>query len=272
MRGDEPRIFVTVMLFDTHCHLDIDKFDDDRAVVMQRARDAGVSLMLNPAFDLVSSWRAIALAKQHEDIVAAVGIHPNDAGDFSEATLHEMRTMIDEARVNSHRKIVVAVGEIGLDYYWQNVPHDKQEAAFIAQLDFAREMKLPVIIHCRDAYDDTLEILRRHGRDLPLVMHSFLGDADHLHAILDLGYFIGLGGPVTYPSSKNLRDMVKAAPLGRIVIETDAPYLAPQIKRGKRNEPAFVRFVAEKIADLHDVTIDEVARITMQNAKGLFGL
>lgn len=260
------------MLFDTHCHLDIDRFDDDRDAVLQRARDAGVSLMLNPAFDLASSRRAIALAKEHEDIVAAVGIHPTDTADFSETTLHELRSMIEGAQANPSRKIVVAVGEIGLDYYWKTVPREVQTQAFIAQLDFARAMTLPVIIHCRDAYDDTLEILRRHGRGLPLVMHSFLGNETHLHAILELGYFVGLGGPVTYPSAKHLRDMVKTASLERIVIETDAPYLAPQAHRGKRNEPAHVRFVTEKIAELHGVSFDEVARITMTNARKLFGL
>lgn len=259
------------MLFDTHCHLDIDKFDDDRDAVLQRARDAGVSMMLNPAFDLASSRRAIAMAQAHENIVAAAGIHPNDALDFSDATLDELRKMMDDARANTQRNIVVAIGEIGLDYYWKTVPHDVQASAFIAQLDFAREMKLAVIVHCRDAHDDTLEILRRHGRDLPLVMHSFLGNRDHLRAILELGYFIGLGGPVTYPSAKNLRDMVKDAPLERILIETDAPYLAPQAQRGKRNEPAYVRFVAAKIAELKEMSVEDIAQITMQNGRRLFG-
>jgi TatD DNase family protein len=260
------------MLFDTHCHLDIDRFDDDRADVLQRAREAGVSMMLNPAFDLASSRRAIALAQVNDDIVAAVGIHPNDAGGFSDATLVELRTMIDAVRENSQRKIVVAIGEIGLDYHWETVPSDMQSAAFVAQLDFARELDLAVIVHCRDAYDDTLEILRRHGRDLSLVMHSFLSNTDHLRAILELGYSIGLGGPVTYPSAKDLRDMVKTAPLQRILIETDAPYLAPQAHRGRRNEPAYVRFVAEKIAEVQGVTMDEVAQVTQQNARTLFGL
>jgi TatD DNase family protein len=261
------------MLFDTHCHLDVEKFDGDREAMLQRARDAGVSMMLNSSSDLASSRRAVALAQANDDIVAAVGIHPTDTADFSDATLHELRVLIDEARAKTPaRKTVVAIGEIGLDYYWKNVAREVQAKAFISQLDFAREMQLPVIIHCRDAYEDTIEILRRHGQGLPLVMHSFLGDVNHLRAILDLGYFIGLGGPVTYPSSKALRDMVKVAPLGRILIETDAPYLAPQAHRGKRNEPAYVRFVAEKIAELQGVTFEAVAHITLQNGRTLFGL
>ena len=261
------------MLFDTHCHLDIDKFDDDREAVLNRARDAGVSLMLNPAFDLESSRRAIALAQANNDIVAAVGIHPTDTASFGAATLDELRAMIVEARQRTPaRKIVAAIGEIGLDYYWKTVPHDTQAEAFIAQLGFAREMNLPVIIHCRDAYEDTLEILRRHGQGLRLVMHSFLGEAHHLRAILDLGYFIGLGGPVTYPSANRLRDIVQVAPLEKILIETDAPYLAPQAHRGKRNEPAYVRLVAEKIAELHGLSLEEVARATLQNGCALFGL
>ncbi len=181
--------------------------------------------------------------------------------------------MINEARENlPARRIVVAIGEIGLDYHWKTVPHDKQAEAFVMQLNLAREMILPVIIHCRDAYDDTIEILRRHGQGLRVVMHSFLGDTDHLKAILDLGHDIGLGGPVTYPSASRLRDMVKLIPLGRILIETDAPYLTPQAHRGKRNEPAYVRHVAEKIAELHGVTYEEVTGVTAQNGRRVFGL
>jgi len=259
------------MLFDTHCHLDVEQFDGDRTAMLQRARDAGVSMFLNPASNIASSRRAIALAQANTDIVAAVGIHPTDTIDFDDAALDEIRAMVAQANAGE-RRLVVAIGEIGLDYYWKNVPHDKQSAAFIAQLNLARALNLPVIIHCRDAYEDTLEILRRHGRGLPLVMHSFLGEVNHLRAILDLGYCIGLGGPVTYPSANRLRDMVKVAPLDRIVIETDAPYLSPQAHRGKRNEPAYVRFIAEKIAELHGVAYEDVARITMKNGLRLFGL
>jgi TatD DNase family protein len=263
----------TAMLFDTHCHLDIEKFDDDRAAVLQRARDAGVSMMLNPAFDLASSRRAVALAQANDDIVAAVGIHPTDTAEFGDATLAELRALIDDARAKAPaRKTVVAIGEIGLDYYWKNVPPATQASAFIAQLNLAREMQLPVIIHCRDAYEDTIDILRRHGRGLPLVMHSFLGDEAHVSAILDLGYFVGLGGPVTYPSSRALRDIVKTIPLERMLIETDAPYLAPQAQRGRRNEPAHVRFVAEKIAEIQGGAFEDVARATGLNGRKLFGL
>jgi TatD DNase family protein len=273
-RGDEPRFFVTVnMLFDTHCHLDVEKFDEDREAMLKRARDAGVSMMLNPAFDLNSSRRAIAMAEANDDIVAAVGIHPTDTAGFDDATLAELRALIDAARAKAPaRRTVVAIGEIGLDYYWKTAPRDTQAEAFIAQLNFARELNLPVIIHCRDAYEDTLEILHRHGQGLPLVMHSFMGDQSHLRAILDLGYFIGLGGPVTYPSASALRDMVKVVPLERMLIETDAPYLAPQARRGKRNEPAYVRFIAEKIAELHRQTFEAVALVTLQNGRRLFGL
>jgi TatD DNase family protein len=213
------------------------------------------------------------MAEANDDIVAAVGIHPTDTAGFDDATLAELRALIDAARAKAPaRRTVVAIGEIGLDYYWKTAPRDTQAEAFIAQLNFARELNLPVIIHCRDAYEDTLEILHRHGQGLPLVMHSFMGDQSHLRAILDLGYFIGLGGPVTYPSASALRDMVKVVPLERMLIETDAPYLAPQARRGKRNEPAYVRFIAEKIAELHRQTFEAVALVTLQNGRRLFGL
>jgi len=274
--GDSDK---TTMLFDTHCHLDVPVFDEDRDAVFARAHDAGVTLFLNPAYDLESSRRAVTLAQSREDVVAAVGVHPNDAEAFDETTIHDLRNMVIGSRPPhpnplpfGEREPICAIGEIGLDYHWKTVSPDRQAGAFIAQLHLARELDLPVIIHCRDAYDDCLDILREHGRELSLVMHSFAGKLHHLHAALDFGYFIGVGGPVTYPNALTLRDCVQVAPLDRIVIETDAPYLAPQAVRGKRNEPANVRAVAEKIADVRQMSFEDVANITMDNGKRLFGL
>ncbi|MCL6512614.1 MAG: TatD family hydrolase [Anaerolineae bacterium] len=253
-------------LFDTHCHLDVPAFDDDRDAVLARARAAGVVRLLNPAYDLASSRRAIALAEAHADLVAAVGIHPNDAAGFGESHLAELRALASAPSV-------VAIGEIGLDYHWQIVPREEQARAFVAQLGLARELDLPVIVHCREAYDDALELLRDHGRGLPgLVMHAFSGRMEHLRAALALGFYIGIGGPVTYPNAHALRAVVEAAPLDRIVIETDSPYLAPQPHRGRRNEPAYVATVAQKIAELRGRSASDIARITTDNGRRLFRL
>lgn len=255
-----------VELFDTHCHLDVAAFDPDRDVVIARARAAGVAHFLNPAYDLESSRRAVALAQVHAGVVAAVGVHPNDAADFGEAHLAELRAL-------AHAPQVVAIGEIGLDYHWQTTPRDQQAQAFIAQLALARELNLPVIVHCRDAYDDALALLREHGRGLPgLVMHAFSGRMEHLRAALALDFYIGVGGPVTYPNARTLRDVVKTAPLERIVVETDSPYLAPQSHRGRRNEPAYVVEVACKVAELRSISTRDIACITTDNGRRLFRL
>lgn len=255
-----------VELFDTHCHLDITAFDPDRDAAIARARAVGVVHFVNPAYDLDSSRRAVALAQAHPGIAAAVGVHPNDAADFGEAHLAELRTLARAPQV-------VAIGEIGLDYYRQTTPRDRQVQAFVAQLALARELNLPVIIHCRDAYDDALALLREHGHGLPgLVMHAFSGRMEHLRAALAMGFYIGVGGPVTYPNAHGLRDVVRAAPPERIVIETDSPYLAPQSQRGRRNEPAYVLEVAQKIGQLRGTSMRDIARITTDNGRRLFRL
>jgi TatD DNase family protein len=262
------------MLFDTHCHLDVAAFDEDRGATLDRAREAGLSLMLNPAYDLESSRRAAALAEARDDVVAAVGVHPNDAAAFTEASLDALRALAQThaAGRGPFGRAVVAIGEIGLDYHWKTVPPERQADAFVAQLALARELDLPVIIHCRDAYDDCLELLRAHGQGLSLVMHAFGGKAAHMRAVLDMGYHIGVGGPVTYPGAHGLRDLVKAIPLERLVLETDSPYLTPQPHRGKRNEPAYIRLVAERVADVRQMSVDRVAEITAHNGRRLFRL
>ena len=250
------------MLFDTHCHLDTAKFDADRAAVLARALGAGVGLILNPAYDLESSRRATALAAQATpanplQIVAAVGVHPTSTAEFTPETLAQLRDLAGNAPGR-----VVAIGEIGLDYHWKTVPPDAQRAAFLAQLELARELDLPVIIHCREAEDDVLTILEAHWRGRPLVMHSFAGDQGHLARALACGFHIGVSGPVTYPNAARTRDIVRTVPRDKLLIETDAPFLTPQRHRGKRNEPAYVRLVAEKIADVREVMLDDVARFT----------
>lgn len=252
------------MLFDTHCHLDTQAFDADRDAVFARAHAAGVTRFLNPAYDLASSRRAVDLAQARTDVVAAVGVHPNDSAAFDAAALDALRALSAEPGVK-------AIGEIGLDYHWRTVPPESQKIAFLWQLMLARERQLPVIIHSRDAMDDTLDILQNEFAGGPLVLHSFAGNLAQLARALDLGFYIGISGPVTYPNAAQTREVVRNVPLDRLILETDAPYLSPQRHRGKRNEPAYVRLVAEKVADVRDMLMAEVAALTTANALRLFG-
>jgi TatD DNase family protein len=258
------------VLFDTHCHLDTERFDADRAQVIDRAARAGVTRLLNPAFSLESSRRALELAASDAAqgtvaIVAAVGVHPNDSAHFGPEALAELHDLAQHPKC-------VAIGEIGLDYHWKTVPPEVQTRAFLAQLALARELGKPVIIHCREAENDTLTILEREFSGLPLVLHSFAGAIPDLERALACGFYVGISGPVTYPNAARTRAAVQAVPLERLLIETDAPYLSPQRHRGKRNEPAYVRLVAEKIADVREMMMDNVARATTENAVRLFGM
>ncbi|MCS7324404.1 MAG: TatD family hydrolase [Thermoflexales bacterium] len=254
-----------VVLFDTHCHLDTSAFDADRDAVLARAHEAGVAHFVNPAYDLESSRRAVALAQARDDVFAAVGVHPNEVGSFNEAALETLHALARAPRV-------VAIGEIGLDYHWDKTTPQQQAAAFIAQLDLARRLSLPVIVHCREAYDDCLALLASHGRDLPLVMHAFSSELSHVRRALDLGYSIGIGGPVTYPKAHGLREVAAYVPADRLLIETDAPYLPPQGKRGQRNEPAYLTLIARAIAEVRRVSLEELAAQTTHNACALFRL
>ncbi len=247
------------VLFDTHCHLDVSVFDADRSSVLQRARQAGVGWIVNPAYDLISSQRAVQLATQVGGIYAAVGIHPNECAEWDATTADALRAMAAHPRV-------VAIGEIGLDYHWQKTTREQQCLAFEAQIALAREMHLPIIVHCREAYDDCLSILRAHAQDMPCVLHAFGGDVTHLRAALDLGCAIGIGGPITYPKAHLLREVARLAPLESLVVETDAPYLPPQPKRGQRNEPAWVRTVAEHLGHVRNMSLEAVAQATTDNA------
>lgn len=261
------------MLVDTHCHLDFHAFDADRPQVIDRARAAGVERIVNPATDVASSAAAVRLAEETPEVYAAVGIHPNDALTFDKSSIQDLR------RLAQHPK-VKAIGEIGLDYYRQHAPHDVQMVAFRAQLALAAELGLPVIIHNRDANEDMLAVLAawrealvKSGSplvDRPGVMHSFAGSEQTARAALELGMFIGFTGPVTFKNAPELQKVAGGVPVERILVETDAPFLAPHPNRGRRNEPAFVRITAEKIAALHQTTLDIIARQTTENARRLF--
>ena len=257
------------MLFDSHCHLDTAPFDPDRAEVYARAHAAGVTRFLNPSYDLTSSRRASALAAARPDTVAAIGIHPNDIGQLSPDCLHELEALARSLRV-------VAIGEIGLDYHWDTHPRPLQRAGFVQQFRLAQKLSLPVIIHCRDAYDDLMEVLAEvdpsesSAPRVPILLHSFAGKPSHARAAIAHGYFLGIGGPLTYKNAHALRDIARAVPLENIVLETDAPYLTPMPHRGTRNEPAYVRLVAQQLADLREVSLDQIAEITFTNTQRLF--
>jgi len=262
---------------DTHCHLNFEQFDEDRDDVVQRALDARVLTIINPAIDLATSEAAIAMAHRYAPVFAQVGVHPNSAAEALGEGLERLRALARETKV-------VAVGEIGLDYHWDVHPHDVQARAFRAQLDLAAERGLPVVIHSRDAREDTYRILAEWARDvershLPLndrpfkgVWHSFQGDRDLAYRVFDLGMCISLGGPVTFKNARDLHALVPQLPLERILLETDAPFLSPHPYRGKRNEPARIPLIAEAIARLIGVSEEEVAQTTTATARAMFGL
>lgn len=263
------------MLFDSHCHLDTQPFDADREAVYERAHAAGVTRFLNPAYDLDSSRRAAALAEARPDTYAAVGLHPNDIGQLTSECLSEIERLAQAERV-------VAIGEIGLDYHWDTHPRSAQRDGFVQQFRLAQTLALPVIIHCRDAYDDLMEILEEVDPSpaeatsppasdrVAVLLHSFAGKPVHARAALAKGYFLGIGGPLTYKNSHTLRDIVKAAPLAQLVLETDAPYLTPMPHRGQRNEPAYVRLVAEYLAQLREMSLEQISDATFTNTQRLF--
>ncbi len=244
-------------------HLQLAQFDSDRAAALERAAQAGVARMIEIGYDLDSSRAALDLAAHHASIFAAVGIQPHYAAIADQAWLDELR------RLAAHPK-VVAIGEIGLDYYHDRAPHDRQEDLFRAQLALARELGLPVIIHCRDAQADMVRILRAAARGQAGIMHSFSGDWAYAEACLELGFLISFSGPVTFPKAADLHEVARRAPLDRILTETDSPYLSPHPLRGRRNEPANVRLVAAQLAALRRMALDELAAAVWQNAGEVF--
>ena len=250
-------------MIDTHMHLQLAQFDSDRAAALERAAQAGVARMIEIGYDLDSSQAALDLAAHHASIFAAVGIQPHYAAIADQAWLDELRQLA------AHPK-VVAIGEIGLDYYHDRAPHDQQEHLFRAQLALARELALPVIIHCRDAQADMVRILRDAARGQAGIMHSFSGDWAYAEACLELGFLISFSGPVTFPKAADLHEVARRAPLDRVLTETDSPYLSPHPLRGRRNEPAHVRLVAAQLAALRGMALDELAAAVWQNAGEVF--
>jgi TatD DNase family protein len=260
-------------LIDTHAHLDFSKFDADRPAVLERAKAAGVAAILNVGVDVPSSRRAVALAEQYDAVYAAVGMHPHDAKKLDGAALAELR---DLAR---HPK-VVAVGEIGLDFYRDLSPREVQRRAFQSQLAWAGRLGKPVIIHDRDAHQEVLGVLTDWAAGLgsspltgrPGVLHTFSGDLTMAEKAMELGFCLSISGPVTYQNAGRLPGIVQALPLDRLLVETDCPFLAPHPHRGQRNEPAYVHLVARRIAELKGISLADLAEVTTANARRLFGI
>lgn len=264
------------MLIDTHCHLTVPQFEHDLEGVLERARQAGVEAMVTIGIDLAHSRAAVALAEQHPQVYATVGVHPNDADTLGEKTLAELRDLAGYAKA-------VGIGEIGLDYYWRQTPADLQKTVFRQQLDLAAELGLPVIIHDREAHDDLRTELRAWVRDrlpgsalalrpFPGVLHSFSGDVAMAEEAYDWGFVLGLAGPVTFKNARGLHDLARRLRPDRLLIETDAPYLTPHPHRGQRNEPAFVRLTAAKLSELWGMPIEQVGALTTKTARAFFGL
>jgi TatD DNase family protein len=252
------------MLIDTHCHLDFPEFDPDRDEVIRSAKSEGIDYMINVGSSLKSSSASLGLAQRYDFIYAAVGIHPHEADKFNQ---EEFKALNDLAKKDK----VVAIGEIGLDYYKNYAQQENQKRLFIHQVNLSRELKLPLVIHSRQAESDTLRVLKE-AMPLKAVVHCFSGDENFLKACLELGFFVSFTCNITYKKAENLREIIKIAPLERIFLETDAPYLAPEGLRGKRNQPLNVKYVAGEIARIKALSLEEVARLTSANAKAFFGL
>ena len=279
------------MLTDTHCHLDLDKFDADRDEVIRRAELAGLSRILIPGLTVASSRNVVQLAYTHPMLFAAVGVHPNDASTWDEQTISSLKQLISspsKTTLSGRGGKVVAIGEIGLDYYWKAATPKDQIEILKLQLVLALEVRLPVVLHCREDGDkehgacaeDLLNILEHwiinlEGTNHPLlerpgVLHSFSGSLEIAQRAIKLGFFIGITGPITYKNADNRRRVTAGLPLEKLLIETDSPFLAPHPNRGKRNEPAFVANIADKIAEIKSCTPQEVAAMTTKNAARLF--
>lgn len=252
-------------IFDTHAHYDSSAFNPDREAVLAALPEGGVALVVDPGCDLPSSRAALALAEQFPHVYAAVGIHPEDCAGYTDADLEALRALC------RHEK-AVAIGEIGLDYYWaENPPREFQQQVFRRQLELALELDMPVIIHDREAHGDCLEIVKEYP-GLRGVFHCFSGSPEMAAELLKRGWYLGFDGPITYKNAKRAPEVAAVTPLDRILVETDAPYMTPVPFRGKRNDSRYLPYVIEKLAEWKGVTPQEMTDITFANGKRLFGI
>jgi TatD DNase family protein len=248
------------MFVDTHAHLQWASFDGDRKDVLERAKEKRVTRIVNIGFDIAGCLKGVKLAENHKELYATVGIHPHDAKTLNDKTLDKLRELAANPKV-------VAIGEIGLDYYRNLSPREVQRQAFESQLALAEELELPVVIHDREAHDDIIQTLSRFKGKVTGIMHCFSGNKKMAQQCLDLGFKISFNGTITYPKNRELREIAKLIDLKNILLETDCPFLSPQEVRGKRNEPSFLPMIAQEIANLKRVSVEDLAETTTRNAE-----
>ena len=263
-----PKLTHDNYVIDSHCHLDMNVYHTDFSEVLSRAQQHGVRSVMTIGIDIASSKRAVELAQTHQQIYATIGVHPHDVNNLNDDDYNNLRSLY-----SAHSEHIAGYGEIGLDYVKMHSPAEKQRFHFKKQLELSTELKLPIVVHNREADSDTLEILKNHERLVNGgVMHCFSGDYEFAKAIIDLGMFISIPGIVTFKNASRLHRVVKDIPLENMLIETDGPFLSPHPYRGKRNEPANVLFTAEAIARIKEISIDKVANQTSLNTQKLFNL
>lgn len=254
------------MLIDSHAHLDDPKFNKDRDRLIKSLKQNDVSLVINVGADVSSSIKSVKLADEYENVYAAVGVHPHSAKEMDDST-------IDVLKAFAKRDKVVAIGEIGLDFHYDNSPRDIQRKWFIEQIKLAKALNMPIIVHSRDADQETFDILKEEADErLRGVLHCYSGSAEMAKDYIDLGFYISLAGPVTFKNARKPKEVAKVVPMDKLLIETDSPYLTPEPHRGKRNEPLYVRHVASMIAELRGMDFEDVGRITSENTKRLFNI
>ena len=250
------------MLFDTHAHMNDPAYDEDREAVLLGLEAKGVSRMMNIGCCLESSRDCVAMAEKYDFVYATVGTHPDSADEVSEEVLDAYRKMAQHPKV-------MAIGEIGLDYYYETIPREIQQQAFRMQMELAKELKLPVVVHERNAHDDGMRIVKEF-KDVTGVFHCYSGSAEMARQLVDMGWYIGFTGVLTFKNARKAVETAQRIPLDRIVLETDCPFMAPEPFRGKRNDPGYLYRMAERLAEIRDISVEEVHRITTENAHRLY--
>ena len=253
------------MIIDTHAHYDDEQFDEDREEILGKMQDAGIGMIMDAGSTILSWDKIVKLTEEYPFVNGAIGVHPDEVGNLDETQFARMERLLDKEKIK-------AVGEIGLDYYWDNEPHEVQQKWFIRQLELAGEVKKPVIIHSREAAADTMYIMKNYAQGLDGVIHCYSYSREMAEEYVKMGFYIGIGGVVTFKNAKKLKDVAAAIPIEKIVLETDCPYMAPEPYRGKRNQSSYIRYVAEKIAELKEMSQEEVIAVTEKNARDLYGI
>ena len=259
-------------LFDSHCHLDDERFEEDREEIIEKIKESGVTKLVSAGYSIEGSRKGVELSKKYEFIYTTCGLSPNDIPQTEEELWKDIDKIKKLVKENLEYKKIVAIGEIGLDYYWEkdNKRRELQKKAFVKQIELANDFNLPIVIHTRDAVMDTIEILKKNKVNKKGVFHCCPLNRELVKEALKLDFYISFAGPVTFKNSKNANEIIKMVPNDKILIETDSPYLSPEPLRGKRNDPRNVKYIAQKIADVKGLSIDEVAEFTNQNAKRVF--